>query len=184
MKRKNGASAPFTREEIPPPPAPPPRRPTPERRGSSCARGRDHGFLTITVVKILAGKGPGINHLNPHSPVLRVLPRDRSMKIGPRRGGRSGTEPSRRAGAFDGRRERLSAERSDPIRIPGRSGPGLDELANHPPHDLRGCHILTPAQSFENRFLSWVDEDGQTGHTLLGHGGILDTLIYYHHINI
>lgn len=181
MKRKNGASAPFTREEIPPPSAPPPRRPTPERRGSSCARGRDHGFLTITVVKILAGKSLGIN---PRGPVLRVRPRDRSLRTGPRRGGRNGTEPSRRAGALDGRRERLSAERSDPIRIPGRSGPGLDELANHPPHDLRGRHVLTSAQSFENRFLSWVDEDGQTGHTLLGHGGILDGSIDYHYINI
>jgi len=101
-----------------------------ERRGSSSARGRDHGFPTITVVKILAGKGAGIKP--------RVGAAGPALLRPVRRGGK--TSPiSGVAGSALGS---LPACGKRPFGVPGLPGSGLDELADHPPHRLGRRHVL------------------------------------------
>ncbi|KRA35500.1 hypothetical protein ASD68_03615 [Rhodanobacter sp. Root627] len=38
----------------------------------------------------------------------------------------------------------------------------LDVGSEQPAHHLRGCGVLFGAKALEDRFLSWIDQDGQS----------------------
>ncbi len=50
--------------------------------------------------------------------------------------------------------------------VPRMAGGALNVFTDEPAHDLGRCGVFRRAQTLEDRFLAWVDQNGETSRTI------------------